>query len=267
MPTSSASNSPAWCSARRARRRAAGGGGSLRLWRRPRLPRRRSRPRRLPQRALHQGADRPRQRATSRKSCCSAPPTLGRDLAGSVATTLLTGLTADCTELDVDADKSLAATRPTFGGSLLCTIYTLNYPPADGDRAPARDADAGARTEGASRPHRQPSLSTSSKQTSSPRCCRFLPDRDSDKSNLAFADVVVAGGLGLQSAGKFPAGAPARRRARRRIRLLAPAGAEGLGRRPTGRSARPARPSGRSSTSPPAFPARSSIASASRAPT
>src|SRR3974390_2232559 len=55
--------------------------------------------------------------------------TLGRDLAGSVATTLLTGLTADCTELAVDADGSLAATRPTFGGSLLCTIYTLNYRP------------------------------------------------------------------------------------------------------------------------------------------
>src|SRR5215471_4595364 len=55
--------------------------------------------------------------------------TLGRDLAGSVATTLLTGLTADCTELDVDADGSLAATRPTFGGSLLCTIYTLNFRP------------------------------------------------------------------------------------------------------------------------------------------
>src|SRR5271166_5528631 len=55
--------------------------------------------------------------------------TLGRDLAGSVATTLLTGLTADCTELAVDSDGSLAATRPTFGGSLLCTIYTLNYRP------------------------------------------------------------------------------------------------------------------------------------------
>jgi electron transfer flavoprotein alpha subunit len=55
--------------------------------------------------------------------------TLGRDLAGSVATTLLTGLTADCTELAVDGDSSLAATRPTFGGSLMCTIYTLNYRP------------------------------------------------------------------------------------------------------------------------------------------
>ncbi len=55
--------------------------------------------------------------------------TLGRDLAGAVATTLMTGLTADCTELAVDADGSLAATRPTFGGSLLCTIYTLNFRP------------------------------------------------------------------------------------------------------------------------------------------
>lgn len=55
--------------------------------------------------------------------------TLGRDLAGSVATTLKTGLTADCTELNVDSDGSLAATRPTFGGSLLCTIYTLKCRP------------------------------------------------------------------------------------------------------------------------------------------
>ncbi len=56
--------------------------------------------------------------------------TLGRDLAGSVATTLKTGLTADCTELAIDMEnRSLAATRPTFGGSLLCTIVTLNYRP------------------------------------------------------------------------------------------------------------------------------------------
>jgi electron transfer flavoprotein alpha subunit len=55
--------------------------------------------------------------------------TLGRDLAGSVATTLQTGLTADCTELAIDDERSLAATRPTFGGSLLCTIHTLNFRP------------------------------------------------------------------------------------------------------------------------------------------
>ena len=55
---------------------------------------------------------------------------MGRDLAGSVATTLRTGLTADCTELNIDpVSGALAATRPTFGGSLLCTIITLDYRP------------------------------------------------------------------------------------------------------------------------------------------
>jgi electron transfer flavoprotein alpha subunit len=123
---------------------------------------------------------------------------LGRDLAGSVATTLLTGLTADCTELAVDADKSLAATRPTFGGSLLCTIYTLNTRPQMATvrprvmPTPARqDGRAGRIVEHAV-DLREDSIVT--------KVLSFLPDRASQKSNLAFADVVVAGGLGLQSA-------------------------------------------------------------------
>ncbi len=48
---------------------------------------------------------------------------LGRDLAGIAATRLNTGLTADCTGLDVDVqERVLLMTRPTFGGSVLCTI-------------------------------------------------------------------------------------------------------------------------------------------------
>jgi electron transfer flavoprotein alpha subunit len=127
--------------------------------------------------------------------------TLGRDLAGSVATTLLTGLTADCTELNVDDDKSLAATRPTFGGSLLCTIYTLNYRPQMATIRP-RVMRMPARVDG-----RQgrivpfaPELDEANIIT---KILRFLPDRDSNKSNLAFADVVIAGGMGLQNAENF----------------------------------------------------------------
>ena len=82
--------------------------------------------------------------------------TLGRDLAGSVATTLLTGLTADCTALDVDTDGSLAATRPTFGGSLLCTIYTLNYRPQMATVRP-RVMPMPERVAARARPHRHPS--------------------------------------------------------------------------------------------------------------
>lgn len=127
--------------------------------------------------------------------------TLGRDLAGSVATTLLTGLTADCTELAVDADGSLAATRPTFGGSLLCTIYTLNYRPQMATIRP-RVMSMPARTEG--RIGRvvevKPDLVEDDIVT---KVLSFVPDRATSKSNLAFADVVVAGGMGLQSAENF----------------------------------------------------------------
>lgn len=49
--------------------------------------------------------------------------TTGRDLAGAVATRLRTGLTADCTELDIDIDKKLLlASRPAFGGNIMATI-------------------------------------------------------------------------------------------------------------------------------------------------
>ncbi len=127
--------------------------------------------------------------------------TLGRDLAGSVATTLLTGLTADCTELAVDADGSLAATRPTFGGSLLCTIYTLNYRP---QMATIRPRVMSTPTRGEAREGRIiPFKADISEDDIITKILKFIPDRESSKSNLAFADIVVAGGLGLQSAENF----------------------------------------------------------------
>lgn len=52
----------------------------------------------------------------------------GRDLAPRVASSLGTGLTADCIELDINEKGRLAATRPTFGGQLMATILCKNYP-------------------------------------------------------------------------------------------------------------------------------------------
>ena len=49
---------------------------------------------------------------------------LGRDLAGAIATELQTGLTADCTGLDVDEKGFLLQTRPAFGGNIMATILT-----------------------------------------------------------------------------------------------------------------------------------------------
>ena len=54
----------------------------------------------------------------------------GRDLAGAVATELYTGLTADCTGLDIDPETSfLRQTRPAFGGNIMATIICPNYRP------------------------------------------------------------------------------------------------------------------------------------------
>jgi electron transfer flavoprotein alpha subunit len=55
---------------------------------------------------------------------------LGRDLSSVIATLLQTGLTADCTGLDVDTQqKLLMMTRPTFGGNIMATIYCRNHRP------------------------------------------------------------------------------------------------------------------------------------------
>ena len=49
---------------------------------------------------------------------------LGRDLAPRISARLNFGLTADCTSLDINENGQLAATRPTFGGSLMATILS-----------------------------------------------------------------------------------------------------------------------------------------------
>jgi electron transfer flavoprotein alpha subunit len=49
--------------------------------------------------------------------------TYGRSLAPRVASRLNTGLTADCTKLEIDMDRRLLLqTRPAFGGNLMATI-------------------------------------------------------------------------------------------------------------------------------------------------
>jgi len=56
--------------------------------------------------------------------------TRGRDLAGSVATQLRTGLTADCTELTIDHEtRLLRQTRPAFGGNIMATIICRHHRP------------------------------------------------------------------------------------------------------------------------------------------
>ncbi len=56
--------------------------------------------------------------------------TYGRSLAPRVSSRLNTGLTADCTKLEIDMEKRiLLQTRPAFGGNLMATIICPNHRP------------------------------------------------------------------------------------------------------------------------------------------
>ncbi len=55
---------------------------------------------------------------------------LGRDLGPRVAARVHTGLTADCTSLEIDPEnKELRMTRPAFGGNLMATILCSDHRP------------------------------------------------------------------------------------------------------------------------------------------
>ena len=126
--------------------------------------------------------------------------TMGRDLAGSVATTLATGLTADCTELNIDG-RALAATRPTFGGSLLCTIMTLAYRPQMATVRPRVMAmpDADTTRTGTIIEDSLGMIETDIVT----KLLDFIADENSNKVNLAYADIIVSGGKGLKNPDNF----------------------------------------------------------------
>lgn len=127
---------------------------------------------------------------------------MGRDLAGSVATTLLTGLTADCTELNIDpVSKALAATRPTFGGSLLCTIMTLAYRPQMATVRPRVLAMPRAEADRTGEVV-QETLGMAEAQIVT-KLLDFIPDASSNKINLPYAEVIVSGGKGMKNPENF----------------------------------------------------------------
>ena len=110
---------------------------------------------------------------------------MGRDLAGSVATTLGTGLTADCTELQHRRPRA-GRHAPDLRRLAAVHDHDAGLPAADGHGAAARDADAAARRQRApatssrcrwawSRPTSSPSCSTSSPTPTATRSTWPMP--------------------------------------------------------------------------------------------
>ncbi|MBN2017097.1 MAG: electron transfer flavoprotein subunit alpha [Candidatus Cloacimonetes bacterium] len=60
----------------------------------------------------------------------SGATAIGRSFIPRLAVELHTGLTADCTDLNIDPEtKELVQTRPAFGGNIMAEIRTSNYRP------------------------------------------------------------------------------------------------------------------------------------------
>jgi electron transfer flavoprotein alpha subunit/NAD-dependent dihydropyrimidine dehydrogenase PreA subunit len=118
----------------------------------------------------------------------------GRDLAGSVASILYTGLTADCTGLDIDPENGLLLqTRPAFGGNIMATIICPNHRPQMATvrhrvfEMPIADA------------HHQGQVIPIKAAMSADRIMAHVVDSilEKDDVNLADARIIVAGGHGV----------------------------------------------------------------------
>ena len=126
---------------------------------------------------------------------------IGRSFIPRVATSLATGLTADCTDLAIRAeDGALLQTRPAFGGNIMATIVCPHTRPQIATVRPmvmkplARDAA------------RQGAIidvkPAAARMKSRVRVIESVME-EQDQVNLCEADVVVAGGRGLDDAKGF----------------------------------------------------------------
>jgi electron transfer flavoprotein alpha subunit len=118
----------------------------------------------------------------------------GRDLAGSVATELYTGLTADCTGLEIDPETQLLKqTRPAFGGNIMATIICPNYRP---QMSTVRHRVFEMPTADPSRKGQIVSIKPSvSEEQIATRVVDFVTEQG--QVNLADAKIIVSGGRGV----------------------------------------------------------------------
>lgn len=125
--------------------------------------------------------------------------TLGRDLAGAVATSIKTGLTADCTKLEMGPirkaeGKFLLATRPAFGGNVIATIVCKDYKPQMATVRP-RVFETPSRNKKAAGEVIKEDFQITADMLAA-KLVEFIEDKNA-QFNLEYADVIVSGGKGL----------------------------------------------------------------------
>ncbi len=120
---------------------------------------------------------------------------LGRSFFPRVAAVLKTGLTADCTGLDIDIEKKLLVqTRPTFGGNVMATIICPSKRPQMATVRPRvfkkNTADNGRKGQIIKVDFKKESI------TSKTRLINFVEEMK-EQVKIEEADIIVSGGRGL----------------------------------------------------------------------
>ncbi len=121
--------------------------------------------------------------------------TIGRSLMPRLAAKLHTGLTADCTELEIDKESGLLLqTRPAFGGNIMATILCKDYKP---QMATVRHKVFKEAPEDKTRKGEIIEEEIDDDLLSSPVVLKDIIEEVEETVNIAEADIIVAGGRGL----------------------------------------------------------------------
>ena len=119
----------------------------------------------------------------------------GRDLGPRVSCRLKTGLTADCTGLDIDEESgNVAWTRPAFGGNLMATILCPDHRPQIGTVRPGvfKKSDAGEAKAEVIKEDIHVDAKDIRTQVLEP-----IKEADGENVDLEGADIIVSGGRGV----------------------------------------------------------------------
>lgn len=119
----------------------------------------------------------------------------GRDLGPRLACRIKTGLTADCTALDIDEETgNVAWTRPAFGGNLMATILCPEHRPQLGTVRPGvfkKDEPSEAKAEVI-----EEKIHVSADHIRT-KVLEIINDMNNEQINLEEAEIIVSGGRGV----------------------------------------------------------------------
>ena len=119
----------------------------------------------------------------------------GRDLGPRVSGRLKTGLTADCTGLDIDEESgNVAWTRPAFGGNLMATILCPDHRPQIGTVRPGVFKKSDAVAAAAEIIKEDIHVDAADIRT---QVLELIKEAEGENVDLEGAEIIVSGGRGV----------------------------------------------------------------------